>query len=426
MKKLWLLAFCGICACATTVSISDTSNVVDLDTAIQASSKEINDSLTPGTKVALLNFNSSSDVLSDYVLEEMSISLVRDRKLIVVDRKEIDLIRGEMNFQMSGDVSDESAQQIGMMLGAQSIISGSLVSMGDTYRFRTKVINVNSAAIQTSSSISVKDDLQIQYMLSQGKASSSAAQSNAIAVPAQAASSELGSAAPTSPTLRTYNIGETGPAGGLIFYDKGNNSGGWRYLEAAPEEAEFQARWSESSFWVGDDVNFLRVEIGYGRRNTEIIVNKFREVTGNWNTAAQKCYDLVFNGFNDWFFPSQSELDQMFGNLKRRNLGDLKNEKYWCSYQYNYYGWGDRNAVYQDFNNGQVAYTQKNIALYVRPIRQVPGPEGTRSSNGGSVGTVGRPGRNVSSILYTLLGVLILGGVLAFVIWGPTPSGATT
>ena len=31
-----------------------------------------------------------------------------------------------------------------------------------------------------------------------------------------------------------YSIGSYGPAGGRIFYDKGNNDGGWRYLEAAP------------------------------------------------------------------------------------------------------------------------------------------------------------------------------------------------
>jgi hypothetical protein len=76
-----------------------------------------------------------------------------------------------MNFQMSGDVSDESAQQIGMLLGAQSIVSGSLVNMGESYRFRTKAINVISAAIQTSSSISVSDDPQLKYLLSQGRKS---------------------------------------------------------------------------------------------------------------------------------------------------------------------------------------------------------------------------------------------------------------
>ena len=35
---------------------------------------------------------------------------------------------------------------------------------------------------------------------------------------------------------KEYTIGDTGPAGGIIFYDKGNKTDGWRYLEAAPAD----------------------------------------------------------------------------------------------------------------------------------------------------------------------------------------------
>jgi hypothetical protein len=38
-------------------------------------------------------------------------------------------------------------------------------------------------------------------------------------------------------------IRATGPAGGLVFYDKGDYSDGWRYLEAAPTDQATQVRW---------------------------------------------------------------------------------------------------------------------------------------------------------------------------------------
>ena len=41
---------------------------------------------------------------------------------------------------------------------------------------------------------------------------------------------------------KTYNIGDSGPAGGWVFYDKGNSDGGWQYLEAAPEDQD-AAEW---------------------------------------------------------------------------------------------------------------------------------------------------------------------------------------
>ncbi|MCL1931244.1 MAG: hypothetical protein FWF55_05470 [Treponema sp.] len=385
MKLKYLFAVAAIlamvCTCAS--AGKPATGAVSLDTAIQQSSKDINDTLPAATKVALLNFTSGSDVLSDYVIEEMSIALVKGRKLTVVDRKEIDLIRSEMNFQWSGEVSDESAQEIGKMLGAQSIVSGSLVNMGDTHRFRTKVINVISAAIETSSSISVADDSQIQFLLSQGKSSApriATAQGGGgtQAVPAQAGTSNQ-----AEPALTAYKIGDTGPAGGLIFYDKGNNANGWRYLEAAPEEAESQALWSVH----GDTkVDNTQSGIGYGKRNTQLIVETFSKTSGEWDTAAQKADELVFNGFDDWFLPSKAELDQMYGSLKRRNLGNFKDEWYWCSTETpsNEYSVFTGNYIYansQNFKDGKMDHDRKNYTsgtysrgFNVRPIRQVDGP----------------------------------------------------
>jgi len=169
----------------------------------------------------------------------------------------------------------------------------------------------------------------------------------------------------TQENVPTANIRDTGPAGGIIFYDKGNNSGGWRYLEAAPVEAETTAVFS---------VRNTRVEntqegVGNGRRNTQLISELYDRTAGEWDTAAQYCDELVFNGFNDWFLPSKDELDFMYGNLKRRNLGDFKNDRYWSSSMY-------LNEVYwQNFRDGTINNTYNlNNQFYVRPIRQVAGP----------------------------------------------------
>jgi hypothetical protein len=171
-------------------------------------------------------------------------------------------------------------------------------------------------------------------------------------------------------TPRAYNIGDTGPAGGLIFYDKGDNSDGWRYLEAAPAEAEFRTFWSAHRTRVGN----TQETIGSGKQNTQLIVEVFRQTMGEWDTAAQYADDLVFNRFDDWFLPSREELNQMYGRLKRRNLGDFQDDWYWSSSQNNNAGWNDQTYA-QHFVSGVTdnSYPNKTSIFYVRPIRQVPG-----------------------------------------------------
>jgi hypothetical protein len=71
-----------------------------------------------------------------------------DSRLVIVDRSDIDLIRAETGFQLSGEVSDESAQSIGKILGAQSILSGSLMELDGVYRFMVKVLNVETARVE--------------------------------------------------------------------------------------------------------------------------------------------------------------------------------------------------------------------------------------------------------------------------------------
>ena len=142
-------------------------SVVSLDEAIQEGAAEIQDKLEQGVKVAVLNFISPTQRFSDYVLDEMMTIFVRYGKITVVDRANLELIQQEMNFQMSGEVSDDSARAIGRLLGAQSIVSGSIEDLDTHYRIRFRAIDVESAAIQALVSINVRKDSQIATLMEQ-------------------------------------------------------------------------------------------------------------------------------------------------------------------------------------------------------------------------------------------------------------------
>jgi hypothetical protein len=120
---------------------------VILDEAINDSMSYLAERLKPGTKVAVLNF-SAPPATANYVIDEMTVFLVDNSSVTVVDRSELELLRDEMKFQISGEVSDESAQSIGKKLGAQTIISGSLSPLGAMWRMRVRALEVETAKVQ--------------------------------------------------------------------------------------------------------------------------------------------------------------------------------------------------------------------------------------------------------------------------------------
>jgi TolB-like protein len=134
---------------------------MSLDESIDKAQQEIEKKLRGGTKIVVLNFTSPSERFSNYVLEELTARLVNSGELVVVDRQNLDLIQREMDFQYSGEVSDESMQSIGQKLGAQSIVSGSLAEVGGEYRLRFRTISVETAAIEVLTTATVRNDRQI-------------------------------------------------------------------------------------------------------------------------------------------------------------------------------------------------------------------------------------------------------------------------
>jgi tetratricopeptide (TPR) repeat protein len=172
MKKTVLLVntllALGILACASGGSAAPSAAPGDglsLEAGIAQIAAEIERSLSVGTRVAVINFKSPSALFSDFVLEELQGILIQNKKLTVLDRKNLELRRNELTFQMSGEVSDETAVSVGHALGAESIVTGSLTDMGGRYRFRFGAFNIETTQWQVSAAATVVNDRTIAYML---------------------------------------------------------------------------------------------------------------------------------------------------------------------------------------------------------------------------------------------------------------------
>jgi TolB-like protein len=152
------------------ITIWGQNNVVTLGAALNSSTSYLKQRLPAKSKVIVLNFVSNFTDLSDYIIEELTTYIVNDNNLTVVDRSNLEAIQQEMKFQLSGEVSDETAQAIGKKIGAQTIITGSIVAIGATYRLRIRAIEVETAAIQGMYNVNVAQDSTIAALTSTGYA----------------------------------------------------------------------------------------------------------------------------------------------------------------------------------------------------------------------------------------------------------------
>jgi hypothetical protein len=158
---------------------------------------------------------------------------------------------------------------------------------------------------------------------------------------------------------KSYAVGDTGPAGGLIFFVKSSMTSGWQYLEVAPTDQGTIVQWAADNITTGA-VGTLK---GTGKTNTTTIVGI--ETVAN---AAQLCDNLVLNGYSDWFLPSFDELDEIFFALSTMGLGNLvPGVNYWTSTE---------NTSTQAYAGSYVGGTSvvagnhnKSVAGYVRAVR---------------------------------------------------------
>jgi TolB-like protein len=131
---------------------------VTLDTGLGNAARYFGERLVRGTKVVVLDFSAPTPRLAEYVMEELTGHFVNEGSLMVVDRKNLEILEQEMRFQLSGEVDDDTVLAIGKKLGAQTIISGSIEPLGNIFRLRIRAIAVETAAIQGISTANIQRD----------------------------------------------------------------------------------------------------------------------------------------------------------------------------------------------------------------------------------------------------------------------------
>jgi len=138
-----------------------------------------------------------------------------------------------------------------------------------------------------------------------------------------------------------YNVGDIGPAGGIVIYDLGyyeyvdfesSSYDCWRYIEVSTEVLS-PAIWGCN----GSVIYGLTNEIGSGEINTQLILNSgCDDVSPEYpDYAASVASSYNGGGQLDWFLPSPSELILLAGTPNYTDqINGWELGKYWSSNQF--------------------------------------------------------------------------------------------
>ena len=263
---------------------------------------------------------------AEVLLEVLTNEIAGTGKVTVVDRSQIDKIKAQHNFQNSEWSNSEKVAKLGNALNANIVITGQLMLFKKDIVATFRMLDVNTMEIVSSATVRVKDTSEFFDKIPEivkklmGEIKNISMSSN-ITTSKTESSSVSTNVSTSSTNGKTYNIGDVGPGGGIIFYIEND-------------------RGLEVSSWLG----------GY-----------------NWNDAVSVARNYNGGGFYDWYLPNKEELNLIYQNLVKTGILDVSQGKtwYWSSSQHrNLY-----DAFHLNFSDGYQLYYSKQYICSVRAVR---------------------------------------------------------
>ncbi len=160
-------------------------------------------------------------------------------------------------------------------------------------------------------------------------------------------------------------FGDTGPGGGVVFFDAGSKQSWGRYLEVAPASWSGAASDPVATWCPEGKAGFTATVrtgtgIGSGAANTKAIIEACGSASAAGVAAAYRG-----GGKTDWYLPSKDEVNTLF--RKRAAVGGIPAKSLWSSSQSSHvatYAFGQLLV-----SEGRYIGSYKGYDGMVRPIR---------------------------------------------------------
>ena len=255
---------------------------------------------------------------AEAITELFIAELVSTGKVTVVDRANFDKIIKEMKFQASDWSNKEKTAALGNAINATMVARGQILKLGSRMYLTSTIIDLKTAVVLSSAkeqfgSVDNIFDLLPTYTKELAKSINSNG-------------------------AKTYDIGDVGPGGGIVFYvsevafpvhQPDGSSKMCNYLEVSPFEI------GKITWCNRERCNVSTSDgLGAGLINTRNIISAHNRATTT-NCAAYACskYYTQTTKQGEWYLPSKTELDLLYRNLRDKVIATGSNGYHWSSSQ---------------------------------------------------------------------------------------------
>ncbi|MBC8402784.1 MAG: PEGA domain-containing protein [Candidatus Marinimicrobia bacterium] len=116
----------------------------------------------PITTIAVLDLEARGMSTSEAAIltDRLRSTLIKVGQYTVVDRANMEEVLTEQGFQQTGCTSDECVAEVGKLLGVQHMVSGSLGRFGKAYTIQLQILNVETGAIEQSSTYDYEGEIE--------------------------------------------------------------------------------------------------------------------------------------------------------------------------------------------------------------------------------------------------------------------------
>jgi hypothetical protein len=142
---------------AATTRLAELFNDKDglAEKAAKQSADAINSKLPAKANISIMKASATGSDMLDYVVDQITKSVIRAGNITVIDRSNQDLIDAEQQFQLSGAVDDKSAVAIGRQLGVKYMVLVSIAGQMSNRRLTTRVLNIETAKIEYQNDVEI-------------------------------------------------------------------------------------------------------------------------------------------------------------------------------------------------------------------------------------------------------------------------------